>query len=61
MKNRTTIVIAHRLATIRKVDKIYVIKNGEIIESGSHQQLSLIEEGLYASLIKLQFETDENF
>jgi len=60
MKNRTTIVIAHRLATIRKVDQIYVIKEGQIIESGSHQQLTLMNNGLYASLIKLQFETAES-
>jgi ATP-binding cassette subfamily B protein len=60
MKNRTTIVIAHRLATIRKVDQIYVIKEGQIAESGTHQQLSLMNNGLYASLIKLQFETAES-
>jgi ATP-binding cassette subfamily B protein len=60
MKNRTTIVIAHRLATIRKVDSIYVIREGQIAESGSHQQLSLLNNGLYASLIKLQFETAES-
>ncbi|WP_254413060.1 ABC transporter ATP-binding protein [Dyadobacter diqingensis] len=59
MQNRTTIVIAHRLATIRKVDSIYVIKDGKIAESGSHQELSLLDNGLYASLIKLQFETAE--
>ena len=57
MKNRTTIVIAHRLATIRKVDTIYVIREGQIVESGSHNQLALIDNGLYANLIKLQFET----
>jgi ATP-binding cassette subfamily B protein len=60
MKNRTTIVIAHRLATIRKVDSIYVIREGQIAESGSHQELSLLDNGLYASLIKLQFETAES-
>ncbi|HEV7382152.1 MAG TPA: ABC transporter transmembrane domain-containing protein [Dyadobacter sp.] len=60
MKNRTTIVIAHRLATIRKVDQIYVIREGQIFESGTHQQLSLIENGLYANLIKLQFEATES-
>jgi ABC-type multidrug transport system fused ATPase/permease subunit len=57
MQHRTTIVIAHRLATIRKVDMIYVIREGMIAESGSHQQLSLLDNGLYANLIKLQFET----
>lgn len=59
MQNRTSIVIAHRLATIRKVDKIYVIREGQIAESGSHQELSRISNGLYASLIKLQFENAE--
>ncbi|TDB69071.1 ABC transporter ATP-binding protein [Arundinibacter roseus] len=59
MKNRTTLVIAHRLATIRKVDTIYVIREGQIVESGSHNELALIANGLYANLIKLQFETAE--
>ncbi len=59
MKNRTTIVIAHRLATIRKVDTIYVIREGQIVESGSHEQLSLLDNGLYANLVKLQFDTVE--
>ena len=60
MKNRSTIVIAHRLATIRKVDTIYVIREGQIVESGSHEVLAMIEDGLYANLIKLQFETAES-
>jgi ATP-binding cassette, subfamily B, bacterial len=59
MKNRTTIVIAHRLATIRKVDTIYVIREGQIVESGSHDELALIANGLYANLIKLQFAPAE--
>ena len=56
MQNRTTIIIAHRLATIRNVDTIYVLKEGEISESGSHDELLLIENGIYANLVKLQFE-----
>jgi ABC-type multidrug transport system fused ATPase/permease subunit len=56
MKGRTTIVIAHRLATIRKVDKILVIENGEIVEEGSHEVLSMNPEGMYANLLRLQFE-----
>ena len=56
MKNRTTIIIAHRLATIRNVDTIYVVKNGSIAESGSHDELLIKEEGIYANLVKLQFE-----
>lgn len=56
MENRTTIIIAHRLATIRNVDQIYVLQQGEIIEQGTHEELSLIEDGLYSGLVKLQFE-----
>jgi ATP-binding cassette subfamily B multidrug efflux pump len=53
MANRTTIVIAHRLSTIRHVDCIFVLKQGEIVESGNHDQL-LAYQGLYASLHQLQ-------
>ena len=53
MKNRTTIVIAHRLATIRSVDRIYVLKDGGIIEDGSHEEL-LEQEGDYKNFIRLQ-------
>ncbi|ELR69776.1 HlyB/MsbA family ABC transporter [Fulvivirga imtechensis AK7] len=56
MKNRTTIIIAHRLATIRKVDNIFVIKNGEIVETGTHEELSEYEEGIYSYLLRLQFQ-----
>jgi len=54
MKGRTSIIIAHRLATIRKVDKIYVIENGKIAEEGTHESLNSIEKGLYSNLIRLQ-------
>lgn len=60
MQNRTTIIIAHRLATVRNVDCIYVIKDGTIFESGTHEELALNENGLYAGLIKLQFEVVEH-
>jgi len=56
MQGRTTLIIAHRLATIRKADNIFVIKNGSIIESGSHEELSNYEDGLYSHLLKLQFQ-----
>jgi ATP-binding cassette, subfamily B, bacterial len=56
MQNRTTIIIAHRLATIRNVDTIYVLKEGEISESGSHDELLLLENGIYSGLVKLQYE-----
>ncbi len=58
MKGRTTIIIAHRLATIRKVDFIYVISEGRILESGTHEQLADLENGLYQHLLKLQFEIE---
>jgi len=57
MNNRTTIVIAHRLATIHKMDRIYVIHDGIIAESGTHAQLAGMENGIYANLIKLQFDS----
>lgn len=56
MEGRTSIIIAHRLATIREVDCIYVIDNGRIIEQGTHEELSLLENGSYNGLAKLQFE-----
>ncbi|WP_421828309.1 ABC transporter ATP-binding protein [Larkinella sp.] len=60
MQNRTTVIIAHRLATIRKVDTIYVIREGQITETGTHDELSTLEDGLYANLVKLQFETTDS-
>lgn len=53
-KNRTTIIIAHRLSTVKKADKIVVLRQGQIIEQGSHQQL-LKKDGEYASLYTHQF------
>jgi ABC-type multidrug transport system fused ATPase/permease subunit len=59
MENRTTIVIAHRLSTIRKADRILVIKDGQIAESGSHDELSGLDNGIYRNLLKLQWEKQE--
>ncbi|RSK36186.1 ABC transporter ATP-binding protein [Hymenobacter metallilatus] len=56
MQNRTSIIIAHRLSTIRKVDKILVIDGGRIVEQGTHDELAQFDNGLYANLLKLQFE-----
>ena len=54
-EGRTTIVIAHRLATIRAADRILVMNDGRIVEQGNHDSLSA-EGGLYARLARLQFE-----
>lgn len=54
MKDRTSFVIAHRLSTIRNADKIIVIEDGLVKESGTHSELITIEEGLYRNLNKLQ-------
>ena len=54
MKNRTTFIIAHRLSTIIEADRILVIENGEIKETGNHREL-LKKRGLYYSLYNLQF------
>lgn len=59
MENRTTVVIAHRLSTIRKVDRIMVIKDGQIAETGSHEELSTLDNGIYSNLLKLQLEIEE--
>ena len=50
MKNRTSIVIAHRLSTISKLDRIIVLKNGKIVEDGSHDELINKKHGVYAKL-----------
>lgn len=53
MKNRTTVVVAHRLSTIKNADMIAVVKNGVIVEKGKHENLINIPDGFYASLIAL--------
>ncbi len=54
MKNRTTIIIAHRLATIKQADKIYVLENGKSVEFGTHEDLLQKENGIYKKLVHLQ-------
>ncbi|MGB7433574.1 MAG: ABC transporter transmembrane domain-containing protein, partial [Ahrensia sp.] len=55
MQGRTTLVIAHRLATILKADRILVMENGTIVEQGTHKSLANKKDGVYAHLAKLQF------
>jgi len=56
MVGRTSVVIAHRLATIRNADQIVVLQHGAVMESGTHQELMKNEDGLYFKLSKMQFE-----
>ena len=53
MVNRTTVVVAHRLSTIKNADVIAVVKNGAIVEEGKHETLINVSNGFYASLIAL--------
>ena len=59
MKNRTSVVIAHRLSTVIHCDKIIVISNGRVVEEGKHQEL-LDKNGLYANLYLKQFEITQD-
>ncbi len=54
MKGRTTLVVAHRLSTVRHADRILVLENGQIVERGSHQEL-VSKGGRYAELVQMQF------
>ncbi|MBU2637059.1 MAG: ABC transporter ATP-binding protein, partial [Bacteroidetes bacterium] len=59
MKNRTTFVIAHRLSTVRKANKIVVIDMGKIVQIGKHNELISDTNELYHRLYTLQFMIDE--
>ena len=56
MHNRTSLVVAHRLSTIRKASRIIVLEKGHVRETGTHAELMQQEDGLYRSLVKLQYE-----
>jgi subfamily B ATP-binding cassette protein MsbA len=54
MQGRTSLVIAHRLSTIEKADRIVVLQKGEVVETGTHDEL-LVSNGVYAQLYQIQF------
>ncbi len=57
-KDRTTLVVAHRLSTVKNADEIAVVVDGEIIERGNHEELMKIDGGMYKNLYSLQFKTN---
>lgn len=60
MKNRTTLLIAHRLATVRRADRIFVLAKGEVVEEGTHEEL-LAKRGAYRRLYELQYYLGDSF
>ena len=59
MQDKTVFVIAHRLSTIQNSNKIVVINQGEIVETGTHEQLLQIKNGAYKALYEMQFKNQE--
>ncbi len=59
-KGKTTIMIAHRLSTLRDADKLIVVENGKVVEEGTHKELLDIEDGVYNKLYTLQLEALKN-
>ena len=59
MHEKTVFVIAHRLSTIRNATKIVVVNDGQIVESGTHDELLKTECGAYKMLYDMQFKTNE--
>jgi len=59
MKGRTSFIVAHRLSTIRNADLILVMQNGDVVETGTHDEL-LQRNGLYADLYNSQFASAES-
>ncbi|MEO0794384.1 MAG: ABC transporter ATP-binding protein [Verrucomicrobiota bacterium] len=61
VRGRTTIAIAHRLSTLKQADRLLVMKEGRLVEEGSHQELLALEDGVYRKLHDLQVELHEQF
>ncbi len=56
IENRTTIAIAHRLSTLRKADRLVILEEGQLVEQGTHEELTKNPDGLYAKLVRMQNE-----
>jgi ATP-binding cassette subfamily B protein len=56
MRGRTTLVIAHRLSTVRELDRILVFDHGRVVEDGSHANLLRLKDGIYRRLVERQAE-----
>ncbi|MFP4353936.1 MAG: ABC transporter ATP-binding protein [Phycisphaerae bacterium] len=56
IESRTTIAIAHRLSTLRKADRLVILEEGDLVEQGSHEDLTARQDGVYAKLIRMQGE-----
>jgi ATP-binding cassette subfamily B protein len=58
VEGRTTIAIAHRLATLRNADRLIVVEDGKIIEQGTHEELLAVEDGHFSKLVRIQAESN---
>ena len=58
MHGRTTVIIAHRLATVKDADQIFVVSSGQIVQQGRHEELARDHAGLYFKLLQRQFSDD---
>jgi ATP-binding cassette subfamily B protein len=61
MQGRTSLVIAHRLSTVRRADRIFVLKEGAVVESGTHSELMARDAGLYRNLSLLQLDPGDGW